>query len=420
LSKAIESLTFEASRDPACPSSPPAQPPPQPEKSASISGDPHLFGGEGDRIDFKGEHGAVYVLHSARRLALNGLFENVSFEMGCVHCSRKTVHGSLIRAVYFRALTSSGKTLTVEYKADEPSIAHLVTQNAGEEELGFLATKRNLGVSSSMPDAEQDRTDDVSVTLARKHKREAVLTVSNGHYELAAASRYIGYAELNGHKKRLDVSILPLEDVARSAVSPHGLLGQTFDSDGVAVDGALDDYSGKVVVTKAMGEGAIEGVPGDYKLPANDPFSAKFKYSRFEALAAPPRDASKLTGVRREVGRHASAAARSEGDDVMDMGGDLPSKAPATTALTNLTSPEASAPAEEAVALRAKAQPAWMSAVHHEQELNELRALHATAATMAATEIAALKEEIASLKSTRSVHPLNQGFDKEKGSGALK
>ena len=33
-------------------------------------------------------------------------------------------------------------------------------------------------------------------------------------------------------------------------VAPHGLIGQTFDGDGVAVDGAIDDYSAKVVVTK--------------------------------------------------------------------------------------------------------------------------------------------------------------------------
>ena len=55
---------------------------------------------------------------------------------------------------------------------------------------------------------------------------------------------------------------------------------QTFDGDGVAIDGAIDDYSGKVVVTKAMGEGAIEGVAADYKLPAGDPFSTKFKCDR--------------------------------------------------------------------------------------------------------------------------------------------
>ena len=52
---------------------------------------------------------------------------------------------------------------------------------------------------------------------------------------------------------------------------------QTFDGDGIAIDGALDDYSGKVVVTKAMGEGAIEGVADDYKIPRQSPFSTAYK-----------------------------------------------------------------------------------------------------------------------------------------------
>ena len=61
-------------------------------------------------------------------------------------------------------------------------------------------------------------------------------------------------------------------------VAPHGLIGQTFDGDGVAVDGALDDYSANVVYTKALGEGAIEGQAADYELPPNAPFSSVFKY----------------------------------------------------------------------------------------------------------------------------------------------
>ena len=64
---------------------------------------------------------------------------------------------------------------------------------------------------------------------------------------------------------------------ASPQVAPHGLLGQTFDGDGVAIDGAIDDYSAKEVVTKAMGEGAIEGVAADYELPSASPFSTKFK-----------------------------------------------------------------------------------------------------------------------------------------------
>ena len=129
----------------------------------------------------------------------------------------------------------------------------------------------------------------------------------------------------------------------------------------------------------AKASGAIEGVPDDYKLPRDSPFSASFKcgqplrltlngpppsmvtvffmrvcgseafapsvqscsavlrlctlaalpsapsqpalvafrYTRFDALMAPPRDSSKLTGVRRQVGQMPLPAAGTEGDDAV-------------------------------------------------------------------------------------------------------
>ena len=66
---------------------------------------------------------------------------------------------------------------------------------------------------------------------------------------------YLGWAEKNKKRKRLDVSITPLRDVSASVVAPHGLIGQTFDGDAVAVDGAVDDYSPDVVVTKVRAAG---------------------------------------------------------------------------------------------------------------------------------------------------------------------
>ena len=134
------------------------------------------------------------------------------------------------KVVYFRALTTAGTTLTVKYEADEPSRATLRTYTdgeVGEEQLDFLATTHDLTVSQSMPDVIEDTTDDVSVTLTRKHAREAAVTVRNGEFEVEVASRYLGHAERNGFKKRLDVKILPLKDVARSKVcmAARGLPG---------------------------------------------------------------------------------------------------------------------------------------------------------------------------------------------------
>ena len=54
-----------------------------------------------------------------------------------------------------------------------------------------------------------------------------------------------------------------------------------------------------VFATSAQGEGAIEGVVGDYVVDSEDPFSTKFKFGRFDATAAAPRDVSQLnTPVR--------------------------------------------------------------------------------------------------------------------------
>jgi hypothetical protein len=137
----------------------------------------------------------------------------------------------------------------------------------------------------------------------------------NDDLEVQVASRYLGRSEQNARRKRLDVAINPLKDISAAKVAPHGLIGQTFDGDSYAIDGAVDDYSSDVVVTKAMGEGAIEGVAADYEISQLDPFSHVFKYSRFLALHAAPRDTSSLSGVRRNVDGLQRAAATA-GDDV--------------------------------------------------------------------------------------------------------
>ena len=48
------------------------------------------------------------------------------------------------------------------------------------------------------------------------------------------------------------------------------------------------------VTTRAKGEGFLEGIAADYKMRSN--FDTAFKYSRFDATAAPPRNVSALGG----------------------------------------------------------------------------------------------------------------------------
>ena len=76
-----------------------------------------------------------------------------------------------------------------------------------------------------------------------------------------------------------------------------------------------------------MGEGAIEGVAKEYEIDASNPFSTQFKYTRYNATHASPRNASALTGLRRtvkakEVSSDGKEGATMQGDDhlVADMG----------------------------------------------------------------------------------------------------
>ena len=103
---------------------------------------------------------------------------------------------------------------------------------------------------------------------------------------------------------RYDIAIRPLDrrdPAAFGRSSPtcfsHGIIGQSFDGDGLAVDGQRDDYSGhEELTTRAMAEGAIEGAASDYRVA--DAYTTAFRYSRFERSASSrcsARDVSKLT-----------------------------------------------------------------------------------------------------------------------------
>ena len=84
----------------------------------------------------------------------------------------------------------------------------------------------------------------------------------------------------------------------------HGILGQTFDNDEWAVDGAKDKYNltpGSETTTTAQGEGAIEGTHTDYLLAF--PFATDFKYSRFGTNAYKGRDISMLKGKKRRAAK---------------------------------------------------------------------------------------------------------------------
>jgi len=281
-----------------------------------MTGDPHFTGAHGDLFSFRGGNNTIYAMHSSRHLQVNARFVPETFVMGgsCDTCHRKLVHGSFVKSVYVLARSTSKLDLRIEYHADEPSHVKLTVS----AEHTKVEMPIEVIVSKYRPDEARPRVvDELTVVLSRKHQREAGIKVSNDEFIVEAASRFLGWAEQNRHKKRLDIGISSRKKSASLNVAPHGLVGQSFDADDVAVDGAVDDYSGSIVVTQAMGEGAIEGTAEDYEIDSTNPFSTDFKFTRFHAVQASPRDVSALTGFHRKAHADKSESATMLGDDTL-------------------------------------------------------------------------------------------------------
>ena len=150
----------------------------------------------------------------------------------------------------------------------------------------------------------------ITARLDLKNSLSAQLTVEAVGWRMIAENT-VGFPHLN--LPRMNLRAVSLYHVCRDPVAPHGILGQTFDCDGTAVDGREDSYSilddkrptvnrrdGGTVTTRAQAEGAIEGSAGDYRM--RWPFSSEFAFSRFGATGhVAPRNASALGGARRKV-----------------------------------------------------------------------------------------------------------------------
>ena len=90
-----------------------------------------------------------------------------------------------------------------------------------------------------------------------------------------------------------------------NVIAPHGIIGQSWDGDDIGIDGAQDNLGqlrqdeGKEVTTRAQAEGAIEGTMEEYLV--DNEFSTNFKYSRWDVVAAEPRNISALKGAKKRL-----------------------------------------------------------------------------------------------------------------------
>lgn len=249
-----------------------------------------MVGAHGDKFDFKGKDGIVYAMLSAKGIAVNGRFTHDTYQL-----DSKEVQGSFITETYMTVRASSGEDIRISYNASRPEAAQL---HVGDRSVTVAISP--FGVNEIAVDQFDHMS--VNVLLSKKQMNEATLTVSNGAWRVTCKTHLYPYSAVNKMKKRLDMSFLPGPDEASHPVSPHGIIGQTFDRDEIAIDGAQDAYVGEHVVTTAMGEGAIEGIASDYEVAPKDPYSTQFKFTRFDVAAAAPRDIHKLTGLKRKAG----------------------------------------------------------------------------------------------------------------------
>jgi len=259
--------------------------------SAWLHGDPHVVGFDGDKFSVRGDHGQIYSLLSAPGLSFNAQFEEAAFRSP--H-SKLDVKGSFVRKAFWVLRTpKKGRVLRIKFDARQRS--HI--------------TEANMSIPIAYDGGPPWEEEGVRITFKRQ-----VATIETGYWRMTAKST-TGWPHAHLVRMNLHVSA-PRHLACADPVAAHGIMGQTFDCDGMAVHGARDSYDrldngsltssrtrlGGVMTTTAQGEGALEGGLHDYLLrgPFEDPSP---KFSRFDARApVGRRQVGRLGGSRRALG----------------------------------------------------------------------------------------------------------------------
>jgi len=271
----------------------------------AVVADPHLTFAHGGKADFKGEHMAWYNFLSAKNVSLNLFFVHADF-----HNVHHLVHGSHMQTLAMKVRTAlTGQIVTIEFSASAVPPYKALVRDA----MGTLIKAVSHGSGGFVFENLKVEMREGKHGLLGSHSN--LLSVSTGRWQVEAASKPFPNAAKNPGKAMLNVQLNALYDADRDLVAPHGLIGQSYDGDEFGVDGAQDDYKGKAeVTTKAMAEGAIEGRAVDYRMGSK--FATEFRFSRFDAVKAAPRDTNKLSGLRRKYTKQAGGAAVGAAPDV--------------------------------------------------------------------------------------------------------
>jgi len=293
---------------PPTPPSPPSQPPPPPPPptvTCTACLDPHLTFAHGGRADFRGKDKTWYPMLSARNITFNTYFAHDDFVN-----KNKVVHGSaMMAAAWVLRTNATGKVVTIEYNASAAmrTSAYVKVANSA------IAVHVSHGSKPFVLENVHIEMRDRKLSGAGKHDFHGVaLIVTDGRWQTSVWSRPYPNSAANPGKALLNIHMEALYDADLDPIAPHGLIGQSYDGDMTPTDGALDDYTGKEVTTKAMAEGALEGDASEYEL--RHKFATHFKYSRFDVTAAKHRDTSKLRIAKDAKPRKEASAGTASAD----------------------------------------------------------------------------------------------------------
>jgi hypothetical protein len=243
--------------------------------------EPRLRFAYGGTADFLGQNNTIFNILS---------YPNISVSMKTVFTDSlmprpSIVHGSFFTEAFVKLRSNNSNIVNIEILPDEKGFRVC-------DENGNTVSKSYIG---EWKDFQKDNLRVLS-------KVNSVLVRANG-WDMNFTKTKVEFPLPNTLTSRLNLFLKTITDSHHQHVygvanterySPHGLLGQSFDANKLAVNGPETNYNAVQVYMKEQAEGVIEGIYKDYIVP--NKFSTDYKFSRFDLdKFYPERDISKLS-----------------------------------------------------------------------------------------------------------------------------
>ena len=229
--------------------------------------DPHLFLAHGGRTDFRGKDQTIYNFISSKDLSLNVITENATFKL-----DKLTVRGTFLTSAHVVMRTEQSRFFNVSFWGNE-----LNQWGWGWNMVNGSCAMSGNRVHFRAWMKQQKICDELAISVD-----SSTVTFESKEWLISIIGNPV-YGRIDGPRHRLDISITQKVPDHLFAVAPHGIIGQSYDGDGVPRKGKLDIYPPRNVVanftTSAMADGAIDGSANDYEMKSI--FDTTFEFGRF-------------------------------------------------------------------------------------------------------------------------------------------